>query len=148
MKAFISTIFGTRNKLSRLERGILDAVKNCLPTEFEPLWERQVAAINRVQRLPGGVEVNFFRVERGKPTFDDEIAFPNRTDELLIARLEIAAVRASPILKAQVWSVNGFLFSIEYDRDPAYFEEAFGMDPAPQISFACELVGDLTGCAW
>lgn len=143
MKSLLAKIFSSHGKLSDLESRVLDAVKNCLSASAATLWEQQVAAINKVQRLPGGVEVNFYRMVRGKPVFDDALAFPNKTEELLVAKVVIMVEGAPPVLSAQVWSVRGFIFSIEYGNDAAYFEEAIAMDPVPDISARCVLMADL-----
>lgn len=143
MKSFLAKFFNSEARISDLESRILDAVKGRLSTNIAVLWEQQIAFINKVQRLPGGVEVNFYRMARGKPTFDDALAFPNKAEELLVARVALTIEGAAPVLKAQVWSVRGFIFSIEYCSDAAYFEEAIAMSPAPDISIECELVSNL-----
>lgn len=144
MKSLFAKFFNSDGKLSDLENRILDAVKNRLSAGSAALWDQQVAAINKVQRLPGGVEVNFYRMARGSPVFDDALAFPNKAEELLVAKVVVAVKGAPPVLKAQIWSVRGFIFSIEYGSDAAYFEEAMAMDPMPDISVECTLMADLT----
>lgn len=137
MKSLLAKIFNSGAKLSDLERRILDCVGDRLDSDAAALWKRQIDAINKVQRLPGGTEVNFYRMERGRPTFDSSLALANQAEELLIAKVSIKI--ESVALKAQVWCVRGFIFSIEYDGDAAYFEEAMAMDPPPNVAIACEL---------
>jgi hypothetical protein len=53
-----------------------------LPAPIADTWDKQVAAINKVQRLPEGVEVNFCRMKGGRPSFEEELLFTNKTTEL------------------------------------------------------------------
>lgn len=142
MKAFFARLFGAGSRLSSLEKTVLDCVKGHLDARMEELWDRQVQAINKVQRLPEGIEVNFYRMKNGRASFDENLAFPNKTTELLAAtvQVELPGVRK---LTAKVWCVKGFVFSIEYDGSVSYFEEAAGMDPQPQFRLNCELMADL-----
>ena len=99
-------------------------------------------AINKVQRLPEGVEVNFYRMKNGRPSFGEELAFPNKTTELLLAKVRLELPNMGK-LTAKVWCVKGFVFSIEYEGSVSYFEEAAGMDPRPEFKLSCELAADL-----
>jgi len=121
---------------------ILECVEHHLDSRLLNLWSRQIQAINKVQRLPQGIEVNFYRMKNGRPSFDEDLAFPNRTTELLAAKVRVEVCGVAT-LNAKIWCVRGFLFSIEYDGGSSYFEEAAGMDPKPEIRLACELTADL-----
>lgn len=134
MMSLLTKLFNSGARLSELERRILGCVGNRLNADAAALWQRQIDAINKVQRLPGGAEVNFYRMERGRPTFDSALAFANSAEELLAAKVSIKVGGTPAVLKAQVWCVRGFIFSIEYEGDAAYFEEAMAMDPAPDVS--------------
>ena len=144
MKSFFIKLFGTGARLSELENLVLDSVRSQLDANLASLWNRQVQAINKIQRLPEGVEVNFYRMKQGRPSFDDELAFPNKTEELLLARVRVRLPNVQERLTASVWCVKGFLFSINYDGSVRYFEEAAGMDPQPELQFSCEMVADLS----
>ncbi|MBM0103468.1 hypothetical protein JM946_01880 [Steroidobacter sp. S1-65] len=146
MRSFLAKLLNADTRLSELESRILNCVKDQLGADLTALWRRQVEAINKVQRLPGGAEVNFYRMERGRPTFDESLAFLNKAEELLIAKVTVSATvkGVAATIKAQVWCVRGFIFSIEYGSDPAYFEEAMAMDPAPDVLIECELRNSLT----
>ena len=144
MKSLVAKIFGTGSRLSDLEKLLLGTLRARLDSRLAQTWDRQVQAINKVQRLPEGVEVNFYRMSKGRPTFDDDLAFPNKTPELLVGNVSVSWGKASSELVARVWCVRGFLFSIEYSGSVAYFEEAAGMDPPPEFTIACELKADLS----
>jgi hypothetical protein len=144
MIRFFEKLFGLGSKLSALEDLILNTVRSQLDNSIAILWDKQVKAINKIQRLPGGIEVDFYRIKSGKPTFSDELVFPNNSEELLIAKIRIHVNNSSAELVASIWCVKGFLFSIEYDGNPDYFEEAIEMEPMPKVSITCELIGKLT----
>jgi len=144
MKTLVAKLLGAGSRLSDLERSVLDAVRSRLDRQLVPAWERQVQAINKVQRLPEGCEVNFYRMAKGRLTFDDAIAFANKTTELHLANVKVSWGKASGELVARVWCVRGFLFSIEYAGSVTYFDEAAGMDPSPEFDIACELKADLS----
>lgn len=143
LKSFLSALFGASKHLSDLEKLILTSVGSKINERLRPIWDGQIQAINKVQRLPEGVEVNFYRMKGGRPTFEAELAFPNKTEELQLARVEIKLTNARQKLVAQVWCVKGFLFSIEYQGGVNYFEEAAGLDTPSELQIACELTADL-----
>jgi hypothetical protein len=147
MKTLVAKLLGAGSRLSDLEKSVLDAVRSRLDPQLVPTWDRQVQAINKVQRLPEGCEVNFYRMAKGRATFDDAMAFPNKTTELHLADVKVSWGKESSELVARVWCVRGFFFSIEYAGSVAYFEEAAGMDPPPKFDIACELKADLLQAA-
>ena len=143
LKYFLGNLFGTSHRLSNLERLILDSVRACIDERNSVLWDKQVQAINKIQRLPDGVEVDFYRMKGGRPTFNPELAFPNKTEELRLATLEIKLENAPQKLVANVWCVKGFLFSIEYEGSCSYFEEAAGADTPSELRIQCKLIAKL-----
>jgi hypothetical protein len=144
MKTLLSSIFRGKVKLSPLEKLILDVVRARLDVGVLVLWDKQVATINKVQRLPDGVEVNFYRMQGRKISFDPSISFPNQAEELPVAKVTLTLVGTSQCLVAKVWAVNGYIFSIEYSGGSKYFEEALGMEPSPGLDEHCELLADLS----
>lgn len=144
MKTLFAKLFGNGARLSALEKLILDSVRSQLDSNLAVLWNKQVAAINKIQRLPEGVEVNFYRMKQRRPSFDDELIFPNKTEELLIAKVRVGLPNVEEKLTASVWCVNGFLFSINYDGSVSYFEEAAGMNPQNELKLSCAMVADLS----
>ena len=59
MRNFIAWVFGAGSRLSDLEKLVLGCVRERLAEPVASLWDRQIEAINKVQRLPEGVEVDF-----------------------------------------------------------------------------------------
>ena len=144
MKSLIGKLFGRSARLSALELIILNAVRDCLHSGVADLWDKQVREINKVQRLPEGVEVNFYRMKGSDPTFDDSLAFSNKAEELLVATVSVQIPNLSDALTACVWSVRGFLFSIEYKGNANYFEEASEMELAQELQIDCVVEADLS----
>lgn len=143
MKYFIARLFGAGTRLSALEKMILDCVERNFDDFLRDSWNRQIKLINKVQRLPEGIEVNFYRMKSGRPNFNEDLAFPNKTAELLVAKVQVE-LSGMEKLNANIWCVKGFLFSIEYDGGGVnYFEEAAGMKPQPAFRLVCELTADL-----
>lgn len=147
LKSLIGAFFGASARLSDMERRILDCVRAQLDKSLVAQWDKQVTAINKIQRLPEGVEVNFYRMKGGRPTFDAELAFPNKTEELQLATVEVKLSNAPQRLVARVWCVKGFLFSIEYEGNASYFVEAAGMEDQAHLQFDCKLVANLWAAA-
>jgi hypothetical protein len=145
LQKFFGTLFGMNKKLSGLERSVLDSVGRHLSEDMRIIWEKQINTINKVQRLPGWREVNFYRMKKGHPVHDESLEFPNKTKELLIAEVRVKWQGFQNTLIACVWSVKGILFSIEYSgEDARYFAEATGMDPPAPLEFICEMRADLS----
>ena len=143
MKPFFAAFFGSGSKLSALEKIVLNCVRDHLDGTTAARWDEQIKAINKVQRLPDGVEVNFYRMKKGHASFEGQLAFANKTEELLVAKVQIGLPNVTERLRANVWCVKGFLFSIEYEGSVKYFEEAAAMDPVPTVQISCELTADL-----
>ena len=143
MKSLLSTLLGASSKLSTVETAVVDCVRGQLDAGMVYLWDGQVQAINKIQRLPEGVEVNFYRIKSGRPSFPEDLSFPNKAKELLLAKVRLEVPSLQGKLDAKVWCVAGFLFSIEYAGSVSYFEEAAGMDPRPEFKVSCELTADL-----
>jgi hypothetical protein len=143
MKTFFAALFGSGSKLSDLEKIVLNCVRDHLDGETAARWDEQIKAINKIQRLPDGVEVNFYRMKKGHASFEGQLAFANKTEELLVAKVQIGLPNVTERLRANVWCVKGFLFSIEYEGSVKYFEEAAAMDPVPKVHVSCELTADL-----
>ena len=143
LKSFLARLFGAHVALSALEIVVLDCVEHHLDPRLRETWHRQIQAINKIQRLPDGAEVNFYRMKDGHPSFAEALAFPNKTSELLVARVQLN-VPGMEKLTATVWCVKGFVFSIEYIGSACYFEEAAGMAHSPEFQVDCELMADLS----
>lgn len=134
----IKDILSASKIFTKLELMIIDSVRLNLPESVLPSWDRQVSEINKIQRLPDGVEVNFYSIKRGRPAFDSAIALPNKSEEHLLAKLVISAPTVTQKrLIANIWCVNGFLFSIEYDSSSNYFDELANVRENNELEVQC-----------
>lgn len=147
MKSLLGKLLGPRALFSDTDTLVLGAVRGRLAPELQGRWDAQIRAVNKVQRLPENVEVDFYRMKDGRPTFDPDLAFPNRTEDLLVAKVEVNHVDSGYSLLAKVSCVNGFLFSIEYQGSTKFLDEALGMDPKLSLEVACELLADIGAAA-
>ena len=144
LSSLVSYFTSACARFTKLEVRILDSVRSKLDAGTAELWDKQIQAINKIQRLPEGVEVNFYRMQKRRPSFDLSLAFQNRTEELLVAEVQVGLPNRARELTASLWCVRGFLFSIEYVGSSSYFEEAAGMDPPLDMVVRCQLIGDLS----
>ena len=143
IRKVLAKLIGFDKELSSLEKLILSAYRRELDEKSSSLWDEQIRTINRIQRLPGGVEVNFYRMHKGNPTFPPEIAFPNKEEEINFANVQIVLNETADTLLAKLWSINGYLFSIEYDGNAQYFDEALEMQSDLQVRVTCNVKSNL-----
>ena len=125
-KYIIYLLYGLSKKLSNFEKLILDSIREHIirehiDSDIIKIWDNQILAINKIQRLPDGSETCFYRIKNGKPTFDLKLSFINDIEELKIATVELKLKKNKEKIIATVWSINGFIFSIEYKGDINFF---------------------------
>jgi hypothetical protein len=103
------------------ERLVLDEVKSRLGAESGARLQRQIEAINKIQRLSDGKEVNFYQMRHGKPAFDDNLRFPHAASEALLASVYLTSLDKRSKLKVEVWLAKGRLFSLVFNKPPKQF---------------------------
>ena len=137
MRSFAAA-FSRKGRLTYIERSIIGTVGSRLDSTALTIWNQQVQAIYKVQRLPDGVEVDFYMREgRGQPP--TPLPRFRHRDEFVVATVAIEVTGEGPPLHASVWCVSGRLFSIEYKGSVRYLDEALGMDPAREIHVTASL---------
>ncbi|HUS12156.1 MAG TPA: hypothetical protein VMZ30_16945 [Pyrinomonadaceae bacterium] len=117
------TVFGLSKlfrgaQLTPLERRVVGVVSAQLGTDARQLFEAQVNPINKIQRHSSGKEVNLYAMRRGKPSIEERFLFPLRT-ETLLAKVQLNLGQEKLPLRAEVWLVNGHVFSIHFNKPPA-----------------------------
>lgn len=129
--------------LNDLEWLILNAVRDQLEPKGMLLWDAQIAAINKVQRLPDGVESDFYSIDlkTGKPCRSVAEAFPNKQEELLLAKVRLKTSMSE--IEIDVWFVKGFLFSLEFKGSANYWLEYLGDNHNFKLNTECEILADL-----
>jgi hypothetical protein len=104
-----------------LEAAILAGVADKLPAEWGKLFRHQVAQFNFVVRLNKDKEINFYCLKAGKPWHDENHRLPME-GEVVIARASISSNEMSRRVKAEVYVISGWVFSIMFDQSPKPFQ--------------------------
>ena len=92
-----------------VEKAILEAVADSIPSEARPKIRRQIQSINRVQRILDWTEINLYCARRGKVAWPDEAMFDNQ-GEFELAKLPFSA--AGREFESTLWCVGGHVFSL------------------------------------
>ena len=78
-------------RFTPLEERLLSAVRSALPSDTQPTYDAQVAAVTRVQRLPPTwSEIDFYCLRLGKVDWSQAPSFPC-TDEFRLAEVRFRA---------------------------------------------------------
>jgi hypothetical protein len=97
-------------RFSPLERRVLDEIRGVLPDPAKPMFDGQLGAITRVQRLPPSwSEIDFYCLRRGKPNWTDVPLFPC-TDEFRLAEVRFQVLGRS--YKSTLSSIGGHIFDL------------------------------------
>ena len=118
MNKLFQWITGRGQELLPLEQLLLQKVETALSKPAAEILVMQITLINKVQRLDKSREVDFYRMEKGKPVFPESALFPNHKEEFELARLRIVDPRTGHGTNASVYLVKGRLFSIEFSCPP------------------------------
>lgn len=119
MSGWWRSLFGRGALLHPFEQAAIADVAGRLGAPGAKLLA-QAGAVNEVQRLGTGKEVNLYTLRNGKPAFDDALRFTGLDDDVLLATVMLAASGgARAQLKLELWLANGRLFSLVYDKPPA-----------------------------
>lgn len=110
-------------------------MKSRLEDDASSRLQAQIAAINKIQRLSHGKEVNLYQMRRGKAVFDDDLRFPDADDEALLASVNLTGPDQRANLKAEIWLAKGRLFSLVFNKPPQQFFPRMSLNVAqPHIS--------------
>jgi hypothetical protein len=96
----------------------IDAVNAHLSTEARDILEKQIGAINYVQRHSNGKEANLYRMRWGKPHFNDKLRFPYSCEEESLANVTIVNEQQSRTIRSELILIYGRLFSIIFNYSP------------------------------
>lgn len=97
-------------KLLPYEVAILEAVGTGLPTAFSELLSKQLAVVNKVQRLLEWNEIELYCMRWFKVRWPPDVLFPRR-DEHSLGRVTCAFGAVE--VPVEVWAVGGHVFSLE-----------------------------------
>lgn len=138
MLKLLARLFG--HGFTPLEALVLAAVRAHLPHDQVRAWDAQVAAINKVQRLPQGSEVNFYVMKGGRASVGALPPLSEAPGETLFAQLSAAPLRGAALQKVDVWLVDGQLFSLEFCPGSGYWEEALSQSLLTVDDLTCTVL--------
>lgn len=118
---------GDAEPLYPIELKMLRAVASALSPVESAVLLRQIPMFNKIQRQVDGREVNLYHSRGGKVSFDDSLRFPDRTGECRLANVSLQTPHVG--IAAEIWAVNGRVFSIVYSKAPRAFFESVESDP-------------------
>ena len=107
-----------RSKFSPLERELLEAVASSLEPAAASLFRAQLAEVNLVQRHARKKEVNCYVKHSGSLRRNPQLQFPNQTLEARLATVTFHAARLQKKVRAELFLVKGFFFSILFSASP------------------------------
>lgn len=131
-----------RGTLLPSDKAVLEAVASRVPPDLREHVKCQVGAINKVQRLTQGREVNFYRMHRGKPTFEEGIRLPSQREETVIARASVRMLDTNVQVLVSVWLVRGFVFSLVLNKSIPHSSNVDGNF----VVDSCEILPGALGC--
>jgi hypothetical protein len=117
MRIFDSLLAWRQQKLSWVERLVLNKVSSNLPLPAREVFDVQVSSINHVVRHPCGRETNFFILKHGHPCLDERFRFTNR-EEFVLGTVQTSSRNGNLDVRAEVSIVEGLIFSIAFDKKP------------------------------
>lgn len=120
MYGLFAFLFGRRRFYS-FETMILQTVICRVGGDKGLQLKQQIEAMNYVQRLREGREVNMYRTKYGKEAFDDSLRFSSAPEEERLASVVLQIPPENDELKAEVWMAHGRIFSLEFDKPPKDF---------------------------
>jgi hypothetical protein len=94
---------------SPVEQSILNAVALALPPDQQDKIQRQIASVNRVQRILDWTEINLYCARRGKVAWPIDALFKNE-GEFELAKVSYSTGGAT--FETIVWCVGGHVFSL------------------------------------
>lgn len=138
LPAFLEILFrGGTSSFNTFERMVLDGIRVMLLPELQGRFEARIRAINLVQRLDGGREVNCFSLVKGRATLDLETRIDDSNGEKVFATFSVEGPLGTRN-SGKVWLVDGNLFSLEFEEPTEHAR------PETIRAVRCELCSQLT----
>jgi len=106
---------GGTSGFNDFERFILSDIDRAMPSALQLRFRRRTEAVNLVQRLDGGREVNCFVMRHGRPVLEPETRIDAAIGEKSLAKFVVEGPPGTANT-GQAWLVDGNLFSIEFDQ--------------------------------
>lgn len=100
------------------EKKIIGSLVEKLPPQTAALIYSQVEKINLVKRNPEGPEICFYSIRGWKPFWNPMERIPTSEVETKLGRVEFRLNNSPDVNSAEMWLVNGHLFSMELSCSP------------------------------
>ncbi len=107
-------------RFTPLEKRLLSEVRSVLPEDAKPIFDAQVSAITKCQRILKWNEISYYRMRGGKVSWDSVPLFPC-TDEMELVQVRFKS--GSKRFKATLISIAGHIF--EFHLQPGGRAVAF-----------------------
>jgi len=99
------------------EREVLSAVSRSVSVDARRIFDCQIKQITSIQRYAAGREVNLYRKPGSRPfSFSEEQPLFPLMNEALLGKIELMGSEVDERMKAEVWLVNGHVFSLVLNR--------------------------------
>lgn len=117
-------VFGSR--WLRLWRGGITLVRDALPEHLVHIFDRQIDAMNLVQRMlvpshktgrAAWRGLHFYRINHGRVDRSDLPKLPIKDGEILLVRLKLSVGATGEVLNVTATAVNGCFFDIQSGED-------------------------------
>ena len=118
----MSYLWKYQSRFYPLERVLVDKVIDSAPECYQGNLRSQIDCINSICRLADFKEVNLYRLRKGKPTFEQSISLPFSGTEHVICSILFTFPDLKGSIKVKAWLVEGFLFSLTFDKSPKDFK--------------------------
>jgi len=105
--------------LKDYEKVLFDNLINKLASKAGSQLAKQIESINYVQRHANKKEVTLYTIKNNKPFFNEKYQFFLNLPEVKLASIIFKDSVESENFHADFWLVNGYIFSIEFDKSPS-----------------------------
>ena len=94
---FLPFLFRSKSRFYPFERQILDVVIAQIGNQSD-LFNRQINALNHIQRLADGKEINLYQIRNDETAFDDNLRLSRRAGGILVGHrhLKMASQSEKP----------------------------------------------------
>ena len=121
---FLRNFLGlAKPSLTPLEQRLIAIVTDKLPASAASLLTAQLRQVNLVQRHSEQKEVNLYAQHGRQNKFDHATLFPLKS-EAKLATVKFRCLNLDKPITAEMWIVDGHLFSFEFNNSPKICAEA------------------------
>jgi hypothetical protein len=114
MISFLLDLFlPDRTRPNEFEKAVLEKIAAEVPAQIRAKLDSQIREINRVQRLDGGREIDFYRIEHGRVVSNTSSRLYDYEGERILANIEVFGNEESSN-SGSALVVDGYFFSLNF----------------------------------